>query len=237
MYRFLYLARPRADLTLAQFQQCWREHSQLAATCPDVLAEIRGYRQWQVVAPAEDNVVGVAETRCADAAAVYRMLECTGTRDVLLPDELRFFATPCRNAGLIADDTMLCDEAPEDAALDHGCLWLMPRVRAAAPDEGAAAEDLAALERRIVQLRALFDSNAALAPRALSLGLRDAADESAPFAALLFARFHSAATAAAVAATWHAALGPGENVWQLQRAARSLADNPARKSVSVETVP
>ena len=219
MYRFLYLARPRADLTLAQFQQCWRDHSRLAATCPDVLAEIRGYRQWQVVAPGEDHVVGVAETRCADAAAVYRMLECTGTREVLQPDELRFFATPCRAAGLVADDAMLCDEGTAGVALDHGCLWLLLRVRAAAADEGATTHNLAALEHRIAELQALFDSNAAFAPRALSLGRRDAADESAPFAALLFARFDGAATAAAVAAAWHAALGPGENVWQLQRAA------------------
>jgi hypothetical protein len=229
MHRFLYLARPRADLTLAQFQQCWREHSRLAATCPDVLAEIRGYRQWQVVTPGKDNVVGVAETRCADAAAVYRMLECAGTRDVLQPDELRFFATPCRGAGLVADDTILCDEVTAGAAFDHGCLWLAPRVvlrdAAGASDADVAGDDRSVLESRIAQLRALFAATTVNAPRTLSLGWRNAADAAAPFAAMLFARFDSAAAAAAVAAAWHATLGPGENVWQLQCAPRHLADN------------
>jgi hypothetical protein len=237
VHRFLYLARPRADLTLAQFQQCWRHHSRLAATCPDVLAEIRGYRQWQTVGPVNDNVVGVAETRCADVAAVYRMLECAGTREVLQPDELRFFATPCREAGLVADDTVLCAEATADAVLDHACLWLAPRFAPwFAPRDAAGAavaevtaSELAVLESRIAELHALFAATTVTAPRSLSLGLRDAADAAAPFAAMLFARFDSAAHAAAVATAWRMALQAGENVWQLQRAAR----NP----VSTETAP
>jgi hypothetical protein len=225
MHRFLYLARPRADLTLAQFQQCWRDHSRLAATCPDVLAEIRGYRQWQTVGPVNDNVVGVAETRCADVAAVYRMLECAGTREVLQPDELGFFATPCRQAGLVADDTSLCAEATPDTVFDHACLWLAPRFvphdAAGAAVAEVTAGELAALESRIAELHALFAATTVTAPRSLSLGLRDAADATAPFAAMLFARFDSAANAAAVATAWHAALQSGENIWQLQRAGRN----------------
>lgn len=225
MHRFLYLARPRADLTLAMFQKHWRDHSRLAATCPDVLAEIRGYRQWQTVGPVNDNVVGVAETRCADVAAVYRMLECAGTREVLQPDELRLFATPCREAGLVADDTVLCAETTADTVLDHACLWLAPRFAprdaAGAAVADVTASELAALESRIAQLRALFGATTANAPRTLSLGLRDAADAAAPLAAMLFARFDSAATAASLAAAWRTALQAGENVWQLQRAARN----------------
>ena len=270
MHRFLYLARPRHGLTLAEFHERWRNHAQLAATCPDALAEIRGYRQWAVVPSAAEAlatsagdalvtsadtvsaavaVVGVAETRCADAAAVYRMLECAGTREVLQPDELRFLSAPCRATGLVADVTTLAaagfgtgavatPSAP-DIALDHACLWLAPRLPAA-PAASTTPAASAALEERVAALHGLFSTvvASAHAPQAacatpgsceLSLGHRDVADEASPFAALLFARFANAAPAAQVAAAWRAAVVPGENVWLLQRA--------ARQAVKTETVP
>lgn len=244
MHRFLYLARPRHDLALAEFHQRWRAHAQLAATCPDVLAEIRGYRQWTVVPSAGEAVVGVAETRCADAAAVYRMLECAGTRNVLQPDELRFLSAPCRETGLVADDTTLAaadmgtgaieTPATPNIALNHACLWLAPQLPAA-PAAPATPSVFAALEERVAALHGLFSTVVASAdapheacatpgPCELSLGHRDVADEASPFAALLFARFASAATAERVAAAWRAALAPGENVWLLQRAARHLGE-------------
>lgn len=265
MHRFLYLARPRHDLTLTEFHQRWRAHAQLAATCPDVLAEIRGYRQWAVVlstvealatsarealvTAADVGVVGVAETRCADAAAVYRMLECAGTRNVLQPDELRFLSAPCRATGLVADDTTLCAAAFGTGAaqttataqipLNHACLWLAPR-RPAAPAASTTPSASAALEERVAALHGLFSTAVASANSThkaiatpgtceLSLGQRDAADTASPFAALLFARFANPATAERVAAAWRAALLPGENVWLLQRAARHLGE--------METVP
>jgi hypothetical protein len=150
MHRFLYLAQRRPDLSLAEFQQRWRAHAQLAATCPDVLAEIRGYRQWQVVEPEADGVVGVAETRCEDAAAVYRMLECAGTRRVLQPDERRFLAVPCREAGLVADEVMLGTASNAGTAVKagaFGCLWLAPRLPPASGATEAAVS--AALAKRV----------------------------------------------------------------------------------------
>lgn len=232
MYRFLYLARPRVDLTLEEFQERWQGHARLAATCPDVLEEVRGYRQWQLAAPGNDGVVGVAETRCADAAAVYRMLECPGTREILQPDELRFLALPCRETGLVADDVTLERKVADNAAVsgsvtavfNHGCLWLAPRL---APGTSAPA----VLEEQICTMRAVFVTAVASTETAddpcsrqqaheLSLGHRDSNDEASPFAVMLFARFSSAALAAAVAEAWRAMLQPGENVWLLQRAAR-----------------
>ena len=257
MHRFLYLARPRQGLTLAEFHQRWRAHAQLAATCPDVLTEIRGYRQWAVVPSAakalatatDAGVVGVAETRCADAAAVYRMLECAGTRDVLQPDELRFLSVPCRATGLVADDTTLFaagfgtgaaeTTATPNIPLNHACLWLAPRLPAASAASTTPSAS-AALEARVAALHGVFSTvvASAHAPHEafavsgaceLSLGQRDAADTASPFAALLFARFANAATAERIATAWRAALVPGENVWRLQRAARHLGE--------METVP
>ena len=232
MHRFLYLAQPRADLTLDEFQERWQGHARLAATCPDVLEEVRGYRQWQVAAPGNDGVVGVAETRCADAAAVYRMLECPGTREVLQPDELRFLASPCRETGLVADDVALESSVADNAAatgsatvaLHHGCLWLAPRLATGTSAPAVLEEQIGAMRALFVTAVASTEPADASSSRAraheLSLGHCDRNDEASPFAALLFARFASAALAAAVAEAWRAALQPGENVWQLQRAVR-----------------
>ena len=224
MHRFLYLAQRRPDLSLAEFQQRWRAHAQLAATCPDVLAEIRGYRQWQVIEPEADGVVGVAETRCADAAAVYRMLECAGTRLVLQPDERRFLAIPCRETGLVADEMMLgtvSDAGTTGTALKagaFGCLWLAPRL---APASGATeAAVSAALEKRVEQLQALLPAATDNSDLQLSLGRRDAADAPGAFDAILFARFNDGALAKAVATAWRLAAQPREKVFHLQRSAR-----------------
>jgi hypothetical protein len=221
MHRFLYLAQRRPDLSLAEFQQRWRAHAQLAATCPDVLAEIRGYRQWQVIEPEADGVVGVAETRCVDAAAVYRMLECAGTRRVLQPDERRFLAVPCREAGLVADEVMLgtaSDAVTAVKAVAFGCLWLAPRLPPASVATEAAVS--AALAKRIGSLQALLPAATHDLDLQLSLGRRDAADEPGAFEALLFARCNEAALAKAVAAAWWLGALPGEKVFHLQRSAR-----------------
>jgi len=221
MHRFLYLARPRADLTPAEFEHGWLAHAQLAATCPDVLAEIRGYRQWQVVDPGADGVVGVAETRCVDAAGVYRMLQCAGTREVLQPDELRFLAWPCRAAGLVADEALLdaaSDRATPGVAHDFACLWLAPRHSPL--DAGSVKKLRSALERRIEQLRSLLRAVTNKADVMLSSGYRDSADELGVFDALLFMRFHEASVAKAVAMAWRLAAQPGEKVFHLQRPAR-----------------
>ncbi len=221
MHRFLYLAQRRPDLSLAEFQQRWRAHAQLAATCPDVLAEIRGYRQWQVIEPEADGVVGVAETRCEDAAAVYRMLDCAGTRRVLQPDERRFLAVPCREAGLVADEVMLGPDSDAGTAVKaggFGCLWLAPRL---APASGATeAAVSAALAKRVGSLQALLPAAMDDLDLQLSLGRRDAADAPGAFAALLFARFNEAALAQAVATAWRLGAQPGEKVFHLQRSAR-----------------
>jgi len=224
MHRFIYLAQRRPDLSLAEFQQRWRTHAQLAATCPDVLAEIRGYRQWQVVDPGADGVVGVAETRCEDAAAVYRMLECAGTRRVLQPDERRFLAVSCREAGLVADEMMLgtvSDTGTASTAVKagaFGCLWLAPR---AAPARGATeAAASAALAKRVGVLQALLPAATHDLDLQLSLGRRDADDEPGAFEALLFARCNEAELAKAVATVWRLDAQPGEKVFHLQRSAR-----------------
>jgi hypothetical protein len=226
MYRFLYLAQRRPDLNCAEFQQRWRAHAQLAATCHDVLAEIRGYRQWQVIEPGADGVVGVAETRCADAAAIYRMLECAGTREVLQPDELRFLAVPCREAGLVADEVMLrtADNVNiADAAGAFGCLWLAPRpssVRGNAEEQRCGTKMCGAMERRVEHLQVLLQAATNDSGGELSLGRRDVADELSVFDTLLFARFHEAAVAKAVALAWRLAAKPGEKVLYLQRPPR-----------------
>ena len=223
MHRFLYLAQRRPDLSLAEFQQRWRAHAQLAATCPDVLAEIRGYRQWQVIEPEADGVVGVAETRCEDDAAVYRMLDCAGTRRVLQPDERRFLAVPCREAGLVADEVMLGTASDAGTAVKagaFGCLWLAPRLPPASSATEAAVS--AALAKRVGALQALLPAAADDLDLQLSLGRRDAADAPGAFAALLFARFNEAALAQAVAQAWRLGAQPGEKVFHLQRAAREM---------------
>jgi hypothetical protein len=217
MHRFLYLARRRADIDQATFLQRWQAHERLAAHCPDVLAEVRGYRQWQVTAGPDDGVVGVAETRCADAAAVYRMLECPGTREVLQPDELRFLEVPCRQSGLVADETLLEQATPPG---DHACLWLMPRTlaggRTLVHEAGRTA-----VERRLARLHEHGRRTLGDEPVHLSAGRCDHRDACAPFAALLLARLASAAAARSLAACWQDALQPGENVWCLQRAVRA----------------
>jgi len=233
MYRFLYLAQRRPDLNLAEFQQLWRTHARLAATCPDVLAEICGYRQWQVVEPGADGIVGVAETRCADAAAVYRMLDCAGTREVLQPDELRFLAVPCREAGLVADEVMLrtADNVNiADAAGVFGCLWLAQRpssVRGNAEGHRCRTKMCDAMERRVEQLLVLLQAATNDSGGDLSLGSRDVADELGVFDTLLFARFHEASVAKAVALAWQLAAQSGEQVFHLRR--------PARESTHLET--
>ena len=208
MHRFLYLARRHPHLDAASFMQRWQAHESLAAGCPDVLAEVRGYRQWQVVGAAgrqdlPGDVMGVAETRCEDAAAVYRMLECPGTREVLQPDELRFLAVPCRQSGLVADDLPLHAAGRPG---DHACLWLASR---AIPGT-TVATCLAVLQAR-------FLDTVGETPAQLSAGWRDVGDGESPFAALLFARVATASLAQCLAEAWREALPPGENVWRLQR--------------------
>lgn len=216
MHRFLYLARRHPQLDAAAFMQRWQAHEALAAGCADVLAEVRGYRQWQVMDGPEADVMGVAETRCADAAAVHRMLGCADTRLVLQPDERRFLAVPCRQSGLVADDRTL-----EGAGVsgDHACLWLAPRLAAAA-SPAVQPEESQAVEARIKGLHARLREQIGTTPVHLSAGRRDAGDTESPFAALLFARCASPALAMQLTAGWRSLAQPGETVWCLQRAGR-----------------
>jgi hypothetical protein len=228
MHRFIYLAQRRPDLNLAEFQQRWRTHARLAATCPDVLAEICGYRQWQVVEPGADGIVGVAETRCVDKAAVYRMLECDGTREVLQPDELRFLAVPCREAGLVADELLLSTAGDGVTAGDFGCLWLAPRLslvgdKAAENRRGTNLHG--ALEKRYAHLQLLLQAATNDAGGELSLGCRDVADELGAFDALLFARLPETSMAKAVEVAWRLAEEPAEKVFHLQRPVRESTNS------------
>jgi hypothetical protein len=235
MHRFIYLAQRRPDLNLPEFQQLWRTHARLAATCPDVLAEICGYRQWQVVEPGADGIVGVAETRCVDAAAVYRMLECAGTREVLQPDELRFLAVPCREAGLVADEVLLgsaVDVATAHKAGDFGCLWLSPRlspVRDKAKENRRVMNLRGALEKRVAHLQLLLQAATNDTGGELSWGCRDVADELGTFDALLFARLPETSVAKAVALAWRLAAQPGEQVFHLQRPPRESTNSETRR--------
>ena len=212
MHRFLYLAHRRAELDAAAFARCWREHAALAATCPEMLREVRGYRQWQVVDAEGTDVMGMAETRCVDATAVYRMLECRETREVLQPDELRFLALPCRRSGIVADETVLQAQGAPGA---HACLWLMPRGTAA-PD---ALEALVAA--RVQPLRAAWSACVGEAAADLTLGHRDAADDESPFDAVLIARVESATLAERLTRAWGRVLPAGETAWRLERAGRA----------------
>jgi hypothetical protein len=98
---FVYLARRRAGLDDEEFAQRWRAHSALAARYPELMRCVRAYSQARVlgVIGAPSGLEGpwdaIGLTTCHDRAALETMLASTPTVEILHPDELRVFDSPC----------------------------------------------------------------------------------------------------------------------------------------------